>query len=90
MPTSDLEKWKNRQIQAAIERGVYPIDAARAMDDFIAALPQGADPATYILPGYALEQNLTSDAIIQDARNAWYGDVDPRYARLLDAGLEDE
>lgn len=87
---SNLERWKSQQIQAAIERGVNPIDAVKAMDAFIASLPPNAvgEAATYIVPAYALEQTLASEAMIADARGAWYGDVEPRVARLLDAGGE--
>lgn len=86
MPTN-LERWKSAQIDAAIERGVNPIDAVKGMDAFIAALPVGVvgEAATYIVPAYALEQTLASEAVITDARGAWYGTVEPRVARLLDA-----
>lgn len=82
---TDLEKWKSRQIAAAIERGVNPLDSARALDDFLANVPPTAEPESYVLPPVALGQNLVSSTAIHDARGAWYADVEPRMARLLDA-----
>lgn len=86
MPDFDLEKWKSKQIQAAIDRGINKLDTVRAMNDFLRLLPPGADPQTYIAPAHHLEQDLSSEAIRLDADAAWMADVDPRYARLLDAG----
>ena len=83
------EKWANRQIAAAVERGVHPLDAARAMREFLATLPADADPNTYVRPVFTLDENLASESAIEDSRTAWYGEVDARYARLLDAGESD-
>lgn len=90
MPTN-LERWKSAQIAAAIERGINAIDAVKAMDAYIAVLPPNAvgEAATYIVPAYALEQTLATEAVITDARGAFYGDVESRVARLLDAGEEE-
>lgn len=85
MLPAKLERWKSQQIAAAIERGINPLDAANAMRDFLATLPPGADPTTYVAPAYALEQMLASEPVIADARGAWYGSVDAKEARLLDA-----
>lgn len=85
MTITNLERWRTAQIAAAVERGIHPLDAARAMDEFINSLPAGADPATYVRPARELEQVLPTEAIIADARAAWYADVEPRVARLLDA-----
>lgn len=85
MPT-DLERWKTKQIAAAVSLGVNPLDAAKAVNEFLAMLPTGADPDTYIVPARALEQELASERVLDDLRADWYGKVDGRYARLLDAG----
>lgn len=81
---ADLEKWKSKQIQAAISRGVNPIDAVKAMNDFLAHLPPGADPATYIRPADSLEQDLTQ--FTDDANEAWMSNAPQQYKRLLGAG----
>lgn len=81
----ELERWQTKQIQAAIAFGINPIDAAKAVDEFLANVPSGADPRTYVRPAYQLEQDISSQAVEDDARAAWFGDTDPRYARLLDA-----
>lgn len=82
------ERWATQQIARAIELGVNPLDASEAMRSFLAALPPGADPDTYILPAYALEQDITKPEMIADARSEWYGDenIAPTWKRLLDAG----
>lgn len=82
------EKWANRQIAAAIDLGVNPLDAAKAVNEFLVMLPQGADPDTYIVPARALEQELADERVLDDLRSWWYGGVEPRYARLLDATEE--
>lgn len=84
---SKLERWKTKQIQAAISRGVNPIDATRAMADFLASVPPGVSPIGYIRPAESLNQDLTGKAVADDLRAAWYGDenVPPRFKRLLDA-----
>jgi len=89
MPT-DHSKWANRQVAAAIAIGINPLDAANAVNAFLVVLPPGADPDTYIVPVYALEQGAPSDPLA-DLRASWYGDegIAPRYKRLLDAkGVE--
>lgn len=88
MPTdAEMERWKTKQIQAAIDRGVNPLDAISGMKDFIASVPLGVDPRGYVRPASSLEQDLTSKAIADDLRSAWYGneDVPPRFKRLLDS-----
>lgn len=81
------EKWASQQIAIAIELGVNPLDAAEAMRAYLAVLPPNADPATYILPAYALEQDIDAKEYIDDARVEWYGreDIAPTWKRLLDA-----
>lgn len=87
MTPGELEKWKSAQIAAAVALGINPLDAASAMRSFLAMLPQGADPATYIVPSERLEQDIMSDAIVQDSRSEWYGAerIPSTYKRLLDA-----
>ena len=85
MPT-DHSKWANRQIAVAVALGVNPLDAARSVNEFLTLLPAGADPDTYIVPARALDQPLASERVLDDLRADWYGKVDGRWARLLDAG----
>jgi len=85
MTPAELERWKTKQIHAAILRGINPIDAAKAMADFLASVPPGVSPIGYVRPAYALEQDLSSKAVRDDANAAWYERVEPRVARLLDA-----
>lgn len=88
MPTdAEIERWKTKQINAAIARGVNPIDAIGAMKDFLASVPPGVSPIGYIRSASSLEQDLTSKAVADDLRGAWHGDenVPPRFKRLLDA-----
>lgn len=84
---ADYSKWANRQIAVAIELGVNPLDATRAVNEFLAMLPPGADPDTYIVPARALEQPLPTEQILADLRADWYGDeaIPARFKRLLDA-----
>lgn len=84
MPT-DLERWANQQVAAAVAIGVNPIDAAKAAKWVIDHLPAGADPNTYIFSAADLTEDITSPEVLQDARADWYAKTDPRYARLLDA-----
>jgi hypothetical protein len=85
---TDLEKWADRQVRAAVARGINPLDAEKAVKDFLKLLPPGADPDTYVVPAYQLEQNLALQ--VDDARASWFSDVDPRFARILDAMESDE
>lgn len=80
---TDLERWADKQVKAAIARGVNPLDAGAAVKAFLRLLPAGADPDTYVVPPRFLEQDLP--LLVDDARSAWYEEVDPRFARLLDA-----
>lgn len=87
MTPQELEKWSNAQIHAAVARGVNPIDAANAVKRFLAKLPQGADPNTYVPNDNLLSMDLVSGTVLDDVRSAWYGDekVPAKYKRLLDA-----
>lgn len=85
MTPAELEKWASKQIAAAVAIGVNPLDAANSTRAFLALLPAGTDPDTYVPPAYALQQDVTSPAVLADARADWYSKVEPRYARLLDA-----
>lgn len=88
MTPAELERWKSKQIDAAIAIGVNPLDAIASVNRFVAAVPPGADPRTYIRPAYELDQNLSAPDILADAKAAWVGDVDAKDARMLDAGSE--
>lgn len=81
------EKWASQQVQAAVELGVNVLDAQSAVTAFLAMLPFGAAPDTYIVPAHRLEQDLRSARVIDDARSDWYARTDPRFARLLDASI---
>lgn len=85
MTPEELERWKSQQIQAAINCGVNPIDAAKAMDDYLRSLPPGASPKGYIRPAESLNQDLTTKAVRDDANGHWYGKHGATDARLLDA-----
>lgn len=80
------ERWASQQIAIAVALGVNPLDAAEAMRALLAALPAGADPAMYVFTAEQLTEDITSDVAVGDARAAWYERVEPRFARLLDAG----
>jgi hypothetical protein len=84
---TELERWRTKQIHAAISRGVNPIDAQNAVTRFLAKLPAGADPNTYVAPAFLLEEDLSSKAVAADVRAHWYGGkrVPSRFKRLLDA-----
>lgn len=84
----DLDKWATKQVQAAVSRGVHPLDAQKAVRAFLALLPAGADPDTYIVPAMRLEQDVSSPQVADDLRAVWYERTEPRYARLLDARSE--
>lgn len=86
------EKWLTQQVNAAIAIGINPLDAQRAVKAFLALLPPGADPNTYVVPGAQLEQDITSEAIRMDALAAWVGrdDVPAQYKLILSAGENNE
>lgn len=87
MTPDELDKWSNAQIHAAVARGINPLDAQNAVKRFLAKLPVGADPNTYVPADYFASEDLTSAAVLADVRAHWYGDerVAARYKRLLDA-----
>lgn len=86
----DHSKWTNKQIQAAIAIGVNPLDAQAAAKAFLALLPDGADPDTYIVPAAQLEQDISAPELTQDAVAAWVAreDVPTRYKLILVSGEE--
>lgn len=83
----DHSRWMNQQIAAAVAIGINPLDAMSAAKAFLALLPAGADPNTYIVPAERLEQDITSEANQQDAMVAWVArdDIPTRYKLLLAA-----
>lgn len=85
---TDHSKWLQAQVNAAVAIGINPIDAHNAAKAFLALLPADADPDTYIVPAYALEQDVSDPALVQDAVNAWAGDeeVATRFKLILLAG----
>jgi hypothetical protein len=86
MTPDELEKWANKQIGAAVARGINPLDAAAAVKRFLSKLPPGADPDHYI-PNDSdrAASEAISKAAVDDSRADWYGKAEPRNARLLDA-----
>lgn len=84
MTPAELERWQSRQIDAIVARGINPLDAAAAVKRFLAKLPPGADPDSYVPQDYA-GVDVSSKEVIDDARANWYGKVDAKHVRLLDA-----
>ncbi len=82
------EKWLNDQVRAAVAIGINPLDAISAAKAFLALLPPGADPYTYVVPAYQLEQDITSEALRQDAMVAFVAreDVPSQFKLILAAG----
>lgn len=89
---TDHSRWMNQQIAAAVAIGINPLDAMSAAKAFLALLPAGADPNTYIVPAQALEQDITSEAIQQDALAAWVAreDIASQWKLILAAGEQSE
>lgn len=84
MTQDELTKWANAEIAALIAAGVAPLDAENTLKRVLAKLPDGVDPRTWIPPVQGGNVEITS-ADIEDARAAWYSEVEPKFARLLDA-----
>lgn len=84
----DHSKFLNAQVAAAVAIGINPLDAMSAAKAFLALLPPGADPNTYIVPAYALEQDITSEAIRQDAMASFVArpDISSQFKLILAAG----
>lgn len=85
MTPAELERWQSRQIDAMVARGINVLDATNAVKRFLSKLPPGADPDHYIPNDFGNVGDLTSKAVTDDARADWYGKVDAKNARLLDA-----
>jgi hypothetical protein len=84
------EKWADLQIAALLEIGVDATDAQRSVKWTLDNLPTGEDPNTWIPDGHD-NTDVSSSAIIHDARVAWYANdaVPARFKRLLDARQSD-
>ena len=82
------EKFLTQQVNSAAAIGVNPLDAMSAAKAFLALLPPGADPYTYIVPAYQLEQDITSEALRQDAMVSFVAreDVPSQFKLILAAG----
>jgi hypothetical protein len=87
MTSAELERWASRQIAALIDAGTNAIDAHNQVTRFLAKLPVGADPSTYVSRDTVSSEDLTSKAVLNDLRSAWYGSdsVEARFKRILDA-----
>jgi hypothetical protein len=87
MTPAELERWKSRQIAALVACGINPIDAHNQVTRFLAKVPPGADPNTYVPRDVPGGEELTGKTAMSDLRAAWYGDEDvpARFKRLLDA-----
>lgn len=81
------EKWAERQIRVMLECGVSLANAQAAIAFALKQIPATADPQTFILDAARLEQNISDEALIADARNAWYAadHIPLTYKRILDA-----
>lgn len=86
MTLAELERWASKQVAALIDAGVNALDAHNAVNRALAKLPPGADPNTYV-PRDVPFEDLSSKAVLDDLRAAWYGDEDvpSRFKRILDA-----
>lgn len=86
MTPLELERWQTKQVTALTDSGVNPLDAYNQVTRFLAKLPVGADPNTYV-PRDMPYEDLMRDAVLNDLRSWWYGneDVPARFKRLLDA-----
>lgn len=87
MTPAELERWASRQIAALIDAGVNAIDAHNQVTRFLAKLPVGADPATFVPHDTPNSEDLTSRAVQDDLRAWWYSEdsVEARFKRILDA-----
>lgn len=68
---TNLERWANKQTEALINIGTNAIDAHRVVREFLAMLPAGADPDTWIPSAYQLEQDVSDKKYADDAIAAW-------------------
>lgn len=86
--STDRERFKRQQIAAAVAMGVNPLDALNAVNALLALVPMGVDPATYIVPGAQLVQDVSEPRFASDALAAWVGndDIPARFKLLLAAG----
>ena len=86
------EKWMNDQVAAAVAIGINVLDAQKAARAFLALLPVGADTNTYVVPGHQLEQDITSEAIAQDAVSAFVArdDIASQWKLIVAAGENNE
>lgn len=86
------EKWLQRQLSVAVELGINPLDAQKSLRAFLDLLPCGADPDTYIVPAERLEQDITSQALRDDAVADWVANeaIPARFKLLLVAGEDSQ
>ena len=80
---TEREQWAEEQVEGLVDAGVDLVDAQATVARVLAAMPDDADPNTW-LPD--LDATLT-DADVVDARADWYASdtVPPKFKRLLDA-----
>jgi hypothetical protein len=80
---TEREQWAEEQVEGLVNAGVDLVDAQATVARVLAAMPEDADPNTW-LPD--LDATLT-DADVVDARADWYASdaVPPKFKRLLDA-----
>ena len=85
---SDRSRWAESQITVLIDMGDDAMDAEKFVNDALATIPEGEDPATYVEPPeLAMQRAEIGKDDIDDARAEWYADeaIPQRYKRLLDA-----
>lgn len=81
---TERERWAEGQIVGLVNAGVDLVDAQNTVRRVLAAMPEDADPDTWLPP----EGDATiTDADVADARADWYASdaVPPKFKRLLDA-----
>lgn len=86
----DHSKWATKQVNVLVGIGVNILDAQRAVSEFLALLPPGADPDTYIVPARDMEQDISDPKYVDDAAAAWVAndDIDSRFKLIILAGDE--
>ena len=76
-----------QQTTALLELGIPVADVERTLTWIEQRLPESADPATWIPTASELFEEPSSQAVVLDARIAWYAKpgIPSRFRRLLDA-----
>lgn len=81
--------WANAQISALLAVGVNPIDAQQCVAWVQRRASVGVDPKTWVPSADDVSMPL-DDAILHDARVAWYVEKPSKVKRMLDARVSDD